>query len=59
MHKFISVGGFAAALPPEVPQDRIENLRKVFQKLSDDKDVQQGIEKITGLSRPFVTGKEL
>ncbi|MBI2952830.1 MAG: hypothetical protein HYY30_00835 [Chloroflexi bacterium] len=59
MFRFIMVDGSAVALPPDVPQDRIEYLRKVFVKLSDDKELQQEMLKLSGDWNPFLTGKEL
>ncbi|MBI2954893.1 MAG: hypothetical protein HYY30_11305 [Chloroflexi bacterium] len=58
-HKFIGGGGFATELPPEVPADRVEYLRKVFDKLGNDQVVQAEVAKITGFPRPFLAGKEV
>ncbi|MBI2953732.1 MAG: hypothetical protein HYY30_05420 [Chloroflexi bacterium] len=57
--EFILAAGSALALTPEVPQDRVDYLRKVFLKISDNSEVRQAIEKVTGLSAPFTPGKEL
>ncbi len=59
VHKFITSGGTAVIMPPGVPPERVEYLRKVFMKLSDNKDLQKSLEKLTGDDRPFVPGKEL
>ncbi|MCL5962410.1 MAG: tripartite tricarboxylate transporter substrate-binding protein [Chloroflexi bacterium] len=56
--KLISDQGHASALPPDVPQERVEHLRKVFLKLSDDKDLQKELEKLSGVFSPFKPGRE-
>ena len=59
VHKFITSGGIATVLPPGVPPERIEYLRKVFQVLSNNKELQKAMEKLTGASKSFVPGREL
>lgn len=56
---FILAAGSAVALPPEVPAERVEYMRKAFQKLSDNKELQAEMEKLQGASRPFMPGKDL
>ncbi|MBI2953643.1 MAG: hypothetical protein HYY30_04965 [Chloroflexi bacterium] len=58
-YNFINFTGSAVALPPGVPQDRIDYLRKAFSKLSDNKDLQNDLVKLVGVARPFVSGKDL
>ena len=58
-NKFVISGGTAVVLPPGVPHDRVEYLRKVFQTLSNNKELQKAIEKLTGDQRPFTPGHEL
>lgn len=59
-HQFIISAGYAAALPPEVPQDRIEYLREVFQKLGSNIEVQKELQNANqGPQRPFMSGKAL
>lgn len=59
VHKFITSGGIAVVLPPAVPQERVEYLRRAFQSLSNNKELQKAMEKLTGASKGFVPGKEL
>ena len=59
VYKFVTSGGTAVALPPGVLQERVEYLRKEFQALSNNKDLQRELERMTGDRRPFVSGKEL
>lgn len=56
---FILASGQAAALPPGVPQERVEYLRKVFDKLSTNNDLQKEMETVVGAPNPFSSGKEL
>ncbi|MBI2953682.1 MAG: hypothetical protein HYY30_05160 [Chloroflexi bacterium] len=58
-HKFITGSGTSTLLPPEVPQDRVDYLRNVFLKMSDSKDVQNDVAKISPVWTPFVSGKEM
>jgi tripartite-type tricarboxylate transporter receptor subunit TctC len=59
VHKFIMTGGMAVALPPGVPPDRVEYLRKVFQSLNNNNELQQAMTRLTGAWRTFVPGEEL
>ncbi|MBI2953670.1 MAG: hypothetical protein HYY30_05100 [Chloroflexi bacterium] len=56
---FILASGQATALPPGVPQDRVEYLRKAFARTSDNQDLQKEMEAIVGAPNPFGSGKEL
>ncbi len=58
-HKFISASGTAMILPPGVPAERVEYLRKVFQTLSNNEELQKGLEKLTGARKAFASGQEL
>lgn len=58
-HRFITAQGYAVALPPDVPKDRVEYLRNIMQKLNDDKGLQSDAAKVTGSWRPFMPGQEL
>lgn len=58
-HKFIMTGGIAVALPPGVPQERVEYLRKVFQGLNNNNELRSEMIKLTGAWRNFVPGQEL
>ncbi|MBI2953828.1 MAG: hypothetical protein HYY30_05910 [Chloroflexi bacterium] len=51
--------GQALMLPPGVPTDRVEYMRKVFEKLSANQEVQGELERIMGASAPFMKGKDL
>ncbi|MDP2643387.1 MAG: tripartite tricarboxylate transporter substrate-binding protein [Desulfobacterales bacterium] len=53
------VGGTTAAMPPGVPPERVEYMRALFDKMSQDKGVQANMEKLTGLYSPFIPGKKL
>ncbi|MBI2953729.1 MAG: hypothetical protein HYY30_05405 [Chloroflexi bacterium] len=57
--RFIASGGTAVALPPGVPQDRVDYLRAVFMKLNDDKDLQKDMISTNDRWAPFVAGEEL
>ncbi|MCL5960765.1 MAG: tripartite tricarboxylate transporter substrate-binding protein [Chloroflexi bacterium] len=59
MVEYILAAGSAVALPPDVPADRVEYLRKVFLKVSDNKDMQAEIKKIMGATAAFMPGKDL
>ncbi len=59
VHKFVSSGGTAVALPPGVAQERIEYMRKVFQRLSSNQNLQKAMEKLTGMRTAFAPGQEL
>lgn len=59
VYKFITTGGMAVALPPGVPQDLVEFLSNSFQIISKNKELHKGIEKMTGTSTGFLTGKEV
>ena len=59
VHRFATTGGIAVALPPGVPQERVEYLRKAFQDLNDNKELQNAMGKVTGIWRVFMPGKEL
>ncbi|MBI2952989.1 MAG: hypothetical protein HYY30_01650, partial [Chloroflexi bacterium] len=56
---YVSAGGMSVALPPEVAPERVDYLRNAFQRLGEDKEVQKDIEQVTGIWRPFVSGKDL
>ena len=58
-HKFVMSGGTAVALPPTVPQERVEFVRKAFQSLNNNTELQKAMEKLTGDRRLFVAGQEL
>ncbi len=57
--KFVTFAGMAVAMPPGVAPERVEYLRKVFQHLNNDKELQRALEKLTGARKPFATGREL
>ncbi|MBI2955230.1 MAG: hypothetical protein HYY30_13025 [Chloroflexi bacterium] len=58
-HKFISMLGYATALPPDVPNDRIEFMRQAFVKIGDDKALQNDLAKVAEIWVPFTPGKQL
>jgi tripartite-type tricarboxylate transporter receptor subunit TctC len=54
---FIQIAGTVVALPPGVPQDRVEHMRKVFDKLGQLKEVQDSTAKLRGgIFYPWVPG---
>lgn len=55
----LSEGGKALMLPPGVPPERVEYLRRVLQGLNNNKDIQKSVERLTGVWRPFIPGQEL
>lgn len=59
VYEFNMLSGQAMALPPGVPQERVDYLRGVLEKLSANKDLQRDIEKSLGSATPFVPGKKL
>ncbi len=59
IHAFTIAGGMSVALPPDVPQERVEYLRNAFQNLNNNKDLQKGMEKVTKNWTPFVPGQSL
>ena len=56
---FATSGGQPLVLPPGVPPERIEYLRKVFQRLSNNKELRKSMAKLMGTSEDFVSGQEL
>ncbi len=59
VYRFINSGGMAVATSPGVPQERVEYLRAAFQRLSKNQDLRKAVEKLTGTSKDFVSGKEV
>ena len=59
VHKFVTSSGTAVALPPGVPPERVEYLRKAFLNLGNHKDFPKAMEKLTGQYAPFLPGAEL
>ncbi len=59
VYRFVTSGGMAVVLPPGVPGERIEYLRKAFQNLSNNRELQKAMEKITGTKTSFTPGAEL
>lgn len=51
--------GYAVAMPPDVPANRVDFLRKAFQKVNDDKAFQDEITKAYGIWNPMRLGKEV
>ncbi|MDP2644203.1 MAG: tripartite tricarboxylate transporter substrate-binding protein [Desulfobacterales bacterium] len=52
-------GGTSVAMPPGVLPERVEYMRAIFDKISNNKDFQAKLAKSTGLFSPFVPGKKL
>lgn len=59
VHRFVTSSGTAVALPPGVPPERVEYLRKAFLNLGNHKDFPQAMEKLTGQYAAFIPGTEL
>ena len=59
VYRFSLAGGMAVVLPPGVPPEKVEYLRKVFQSLNSNKEMQKALEKVAGAWRSFVSGREL
>ncbi|MBI2953247.1 MAG: hypothetical protein HYY30_02960 [Chloroflexi bacterium] len=57
--QYVSDGGNAALVPPGVPDDRVEYLRKVLQKLADNQDLQKEMTRVNGVWSPFIPGKKV
>lgn len=56
---YTAISGTAVALPPGVAEDRIEYLRQVFQRLREDTALQNEMQRVNEVWRPFMSGKEL
>lgn len=59
VYNYSIAGGQPLVLPPDVPEPRIEYLRKAFQRLSNNKELREAIKKLVGRSPDFVPGQEL
>ncbi len=59
VHKFVTSSGTAVALPPGVPSERVEYLRKAFLNLGNNKDFPKAMEKLTGQYAGFIPGAEV
>lgn len=59
VHNLVMAAGTAVFMPPGVPQERVEYLRRVFQELNNNKELQKAKAKLTGVSVPFMPGKEV
>lgn len=59
VYQFATGSGTSAALPPEVPQERIDYMRDVFNRLSGSEDLRKEYEKLTPVWTPFISGKDL
>jgi tripartite-type tricarboxylate transporter receptor subunit TctC len=55
----ISNTGQAVMAPPGVPKDKIDYLRSAFQRITQNPEVQKGVEKITGYWSPFEDGEKM
>ncbi|MBI4633394.1 MAG: hypothetical protein HY742_05845 [Deltaproteobacteria bacterium] len=58
-YKFVTSGGLTVVLPPGVPEARVEHLRKVFQRLNNNLELQKAMAKMTGVWLPFVPGQDV
>lgn len=56
---FVTSAGTAVALPPGVPPERVEYLRKAFLNLGNHKDFPKAMERLTGQYAAFTPGAEL
>ncbi|MBI2954606.1 MAG: hypothetical protein HYY30_09855 [Chloroflexi bacterium] len=58
VHAFVAALGYAAAVPPDVPQDRTDYLRKALENLSkNDTAMQSDVAKAMDGWAPFISGK--
>ncbi|MBI2953824.1 MAG: hypothetical protein HYY30_05890 [Chloroflexi bacterium] len=57
--EFVLASGQALALPPGTPADRVEYLRKIFDKLETNKELQSTLSKLKGAQASFMSGKDL
>ncbi len=57
--KLITNNSWGISMPPAVPADRVNYIRKVFKKISALKEVQQGMAKWSGDWRPFIPGEKM
>lgn len=56
---FVGAGGGAVAMPPGVPQDRIDYMRKVFEKLNKNEELRAKLANLRGSEINFIPGKQL
>ena len=59
VYKFIISSGTSVMLPPGVPPERVEYMRRAFQRLSNNEEVQKAMEKVIGERRAFRPGEEV
>ncbi|MBI2954850.1 MAG: hypothetical protein HYY30_11090 [Chloroflexi bacterium] len=59
VYQYMAYSGTGVATSPGVPEERVEYLRRVFLKLGDNKNLQNDVEKVTGVWSPFLSGKQL
>lgn len=59
VHKLVVTAGTAVFMPPGIPPERVEYIRRVFQDLNKNNDLQKAKAKLTGVSVPFMAGKEV
>lgn len=57
--KILMEDSWSISMPPDVPAERIEYIRKVFKKMSDMKEVQNDMTKWSGIWRPFIPGQKM
>ena len=58
-HQFVNSAGTAVFFPPGVLVERVDFLRKAFIKLSENKELQNALGKLTGVIQTFGSGYEL
>jgi tripartite-type tricarboxylate transporter receptor subunit TctC len=56
---FVGSAGTMLAMPPGVPQDRVEYMRKVFEKLNRNEELREKLTKFRGAEADFLSGKQL
>ncbi|MBI5444644.1 MAG: hypothetical protein HY900_25945 [Deltaproteobacteria bacterium] len=58
-YRTITTNSRAFLLPPGVPEDKVNHLRRVFRKLNDTKEVEEALARWAGVWRPFIPGEKL
>ena len=58
-YKTITANSRTMALPPGVPDDKVDYMRKVFKKMSETKEVQADVTRWAGVWRPFIPGEKM
>jgi tripartite-type tricarboxylate transporter receptor subunit TctC len=56
---FVGSAGTIVAMPPGVPQDRVDYMRNVFQRLDNNEELRPALTKLRGVETDFVNGRKV